>query len=1557
MFKAQSEIISHPVTGSGATCLPGAGGADIANGAIPVSGALKTHALSSNRMCETSGIDTTFTPSNSTGQKITETFALPLKNRRCTEPQLNVDFPTIPNRKLLGGKGMFLTLMKNAGLAVPPFRCIDTGIVQELEALQFDASPLLATLEDGHEFAHATTSLADIRQWIAKMEPAGNPSGNPTTRQQRWLNALSSFIAGPDFYQQISALPIADKIRTIHEDLRTELTKSDCPIIVRSSGVAEDSFGNAQAGKYQSLVHGQADIVATCLKVLASAYRPAVFSPTAPQGMAIILQQCIQCCVGGVGMSYRRIDDRTLVIEWGPGQPKTVVSGQYGITPHGYEIKRNGEQWEATFSPGNPECGFILRANEQGGYEEEWVKFEPAAATTEFIGKDQLSRLVEGGKILEDALLCPVDFEFAIDPDGHVLFLQGRPITCLPGGSYFSMASPPRALDQGTVISDGCGSGLALAISGPVNGSSLPDNVILFCDHGGDWILAPEVLEKIKGIVFRIWANNDHISISLRQEGIPCVGIKQPQWWPDNDAPKWVTLVCGKFQKESGGFLLSGDREQELLSLSESARSDYQTALASLEAWQPAEPEKEPSVARLFSWLGEQNNRLLNFLGADRLIHLCLSRTGAVQLSMHPRRREILQGCDQEISNFMQETEAFLSGYERFVMLGAVTDHNLERQYLAELYQLRNQLALVRTKVEEALTHVRRPFLTDEELPASGSDFQQWLAHCQLLKDHLQRLESLKQVHRIESVHELILWLHKSFLTRLWPVAIASGQGKVSTMIAAESNYFDIVDFSTSQKQPLFDNTCRDALRRFKAKSVTVLNMPDCTRLSIQLLGHASTIDLLEQADNGKQRTFRLCYSEALAHSSKDSRSGKFKRLWFLTQTLSQYQKTSGFNASDIHFNEQAGQVLFEFTHIPDKKDLQRMFVDTLSLLGELRNVDILLSEFNLDESQTKWNMAAISERLNNPAFSATNKFALEHIYWYFTYRWNISIMNHCAQDRAFRHLFEAARALFQAPTDRFDSVLKDQHEADRQTVLMHWLLSDPAKAIPVVNKYVDWLADETMATRLVSQNGHILKYLAPELRSQRAMVFAAIKSNPEAIADAPESFKNDFDLIDYALANTLEDPGKIIAFIGTELSSNPGLFRRLLTTAVENDSRTLSCDEITGYLEQNPEFYQRLLQLVLERTEDDSYQLSRHIFRKNLLNDHQLYRKLVLKLLAQPGDGYILLNFPDLKNDREVVTTAVASYPSALAFAGRKFQADRELVKGAVRNDGESLEFASPELKDDEDIVLAAVENNGRALEYASPELKDDEDIVLAAVVNNGKALEYASERLKADRTIVTAAVKNFGCALFLADKQFRDDPDIVRLAVSDHHPEDCICVQLDQNQLGNMELMSIAVSHKPGNFSFVDIDNEHLVQLAVQEDGCELRYASTRLRGHEPTVWLAVQRDGMALWYASPELKANKALVELAVHNDGMALKFASDALQDCPEVVKLALQQNPLALEFASDKCRNDPELVNIALQNNGNALRYVGDSLQNKPEIIEAAIDNIGPVAVRYIQQFS
>ena len=762
-------------------------------------------------------------------------------------------------------------------------------------------------------------------------------------------------------------------------------------------------------------------------------------------------------------------------------------------------------------------------------------------------------------------------------------------------------------------------------------------------------------------------------------------------------------------------------------------------------------------------------------------------------------------------------------------------------------------------------------------------------------------------------------------------MATASGQGEVRRVATVWNECYDIVEFSRSQDEPLFDNTCRNALKQFDAKSVTVLSMPDCTRLSIQLLNHACTIDLLEQADGGKQRTFRLCYSEPLAHARQENRHGMFLRVWFLTQTLSQYQKNSGFNASDIHFNEQTGQVLFEFTHLRAKKDLQQVVVDILSVLHKLANMDIYFRQLNLDASQTKWSMTAIRERLNNPAFTATNKFALEHIYWYFAVE-KISLKNRCNHDRTIRHLVEAGLIFAKASTYEIEALLEGQSDTCRQTLLWHLLLSHPAKAKRLVNKCFNWLTDETTAMRLVSQNGFILEYLAPEIRNQRAIVFAAIKSHPEAIANTPESFRNDFEIMNYALANAPEDPDELFALIGTELSSNHRLYRRLLTTAVENTASALSCDSIADYLEENPEFYKELLLLAMERTKDDSYRLYGNICWEDLLNDHDLYRKIALKVVAQVSEDNLLEYFPDLNNDREVVYTSVGYDPCALEFAGREFQADKTLVKKAVENMGRVLTFASMDLRDDEEIVLAAVKNDGRALEYASGRLRASPQIVTAAVDNTGRALKYANEH-------------------------FKRHPDYLRLAVN-HHPIFNAYHDLDEVHRGNKELLTIAVLRDPGNFEVANqelSDDEELAQLAVRDHGAMLEHASSRLQGQKRIVELAVQNKGTALEYASPEMQACEDVVKVAVQNSGLALKFANDRLKNSPEVVKLALQQNPLALEFAGDTCRNDPELVNIAVHSDGNALRHVGRALQNNPQIIAEAINSIGAVAVRHIQR--
>ena len=73
------------------------------------------------------------------------------------------------DRSRWGGKGMYLRVLTDVGLKVPPFRCIAGEVWQRLENVPLDLSPLLSALDDGHEFAHNTGSLAMLREWIGRV--------------------------------------------------------------------------------------------------------------------------------------------------------------------------------------------------------------------------------------------------------------------------------------------------------------------------------------------------------------------------------------------------------------------------------------------------------------------------------------------------------------------------------------------------------------------------------------------------------------------------------------------------------------------------------------------------------------------------------------------------------------------------------------------------------------------------------------------------------------------------------------------------------------------------------------------------------------------------------------------------------------------------------------------------------------------------------------------------------------------------------------------------------------------------------------------------------------------------------------------------------------------------------------------------------------------------------------------------------------------------------------------------------------------------------------------
>ena len=1431
---------------------------------------------------------------------------LPLAKRQCFGLD-QANNPDTSSRTRWGGKGMYLAVLQDSGLRVPPFRCIAGRVWRNLETVSLDLSPLLSALADGHEFGQDMGTLAMVREWLGAADQQ---------KQRRWLEATSSFVASGDCYRQLKSQPAVAEIAEARQALTGASGSCEVALIVRSSGIGEDSLGNAQAGKYDSLVHDSGDILKTYLKVVASSYRPEVFVANA-EPMAVIVQHCISCRFSGVVMSYHRCDDNTLVVEYGPGQGRGVVSGQYAINPHRYEIPRG--EGQAVFSAGDAAHGFFLKRNGDGHYGEELAAVNHGSAE---LDDRQLKALREGVELLENRLLCPVDVEFAIDQQGELWFLQVRPVTSLPGGSSFTTPSPVNILDQGVVVSDGCGSGVALEVSG--DETLLPENCMLFADHGRDWMLHANVLVKLRGVVFKRGGHNDHIAITLRQAGVPCMLVSEPQWRP-GPVPEPVTLVCGQFQKNDGGFLLAGDLRQELLNSGDDASPDYQAAMACTAAWQrPVAPDNLVRVDHLFQWLVQCNGRLLDFMGPQRLMHLCLSNRGAVQLSMHPRRAEIIDYCAREIGHFLAEVEAFLSGYKQLLMLGTASDCPEYGQCWGELVPLGEQLAKVCQWVKASLATFTQPFLTNAELPCRDSNLQHWLHSCQQLSGHLIRQVFVRRCQDINSVHQLVLWLHQRFLTMLAPVASASGQGLVQTGLLGEFNKIKFVDFAPAPSQQLLDRTGYNALMMMDADRVTVLNMPDYVQMAIQLQCHACSVELLTQAEGGRERTLRLRYSEDFGRDS--SINGKWRRLWYLVQTLAQSPPAAGPGVPDITYNEHAHQILFEFTRIPSRAAMQNLFVDLLVLLQSLKNLDINLDEFSLDGSQTVWNMSTIQKRLANPAFAEANAHGLAHAYWLMGCRITGSLITPWTHSKELAHLEVTARIFKDASNERIDRLLNAQRDSHRRTVLWHFLLTDPTRATPWVRQWTTWLSDEATAIRLVSQNGFILKFLDPQLRNKRAVVRAAVKCDPEVLEHAPVHFKNDVDIVSRALCNS-RIGADVFRHIGPQLTGDPVICRQLATLAVT--SNFYAADYCAQVMKQDQPFLKKLLLLTFKTIEPS--RIPGWLVNKDVLQDHQLYRQMVLNYLKMSRTVVCLLRFPDFYDDREVVETSINSNPFNLRYASVRLQEDRALVWCAVAKRGLALFHAKDAFRDDFELVLAAVKSDGEALECVSERLQGNPEIVTAALQNKGEALEFASESIRAD-------------------------PHFARLAVFHQQPHASIRSYLPPVFYGDKVLMTMAVERNYTNFKYVSKalrDDNELVRMVLKYHGGQLEHASARLRDDRDMVCLAVASEGQVLQYASRRLREDRDVVALALRNDGMALQHVHQQLKTCVEIVAMAVQQNGLALQFAPVSC-GDKNLVTQALHNNGEALRFVAPVLWHDPDVIAAAVASIGPVAVENIR---
>ncbi|WP_422412860.1 MULTISPECIES: PEP/pyruvate-binding domain-containing protein [unclassified Endozoicomonas] len=962
----------------------------------------------------------------------------PMAERSCRSPAADCS-PC--DREQLGGKGMFLWRMKKAGLSVPAFECVTAQVMNALEQQPLDSHRLDPYLPEICCILKAEPSLTSIRECLNALPPSEQ------TIRNHWLAGLEQFIASDDYYQQVKDSEAAEHIRGLCRQLHR--TSESKPVIVRSSGINEDNYGDAQAGKYRSEVQGEEDIVRTCLKIMASAYRPEVCSEGVPSPMPLVIQQCIDCKYGGVAMSFQSFEDGTIRVEYTKGQPKGVVAGQSGNTPHRIDIYRGDSKEETKsfqFFPGKISSHFILH-KDNNGYSETRIDDGDSQSNDveQQLTDGMISDLREMVTKLEKLLLCPVDVEFAIDHQGRLLLLQVRPVTRLSGGLDFAMPIPEETLAIGEGVSEGyCTGPLWLAQESAAD--SMPEGAIVVARHAQDWMLEPGFLKRAGGFVTATGGFNDHVAILMKQQRKTLMLAGGEFATVVAQVGQKATLACARFNGKPGAFIVVGDMTGKLVSHQSlsSAGSDVPSTKAA-PSWDDLSLSEGAlrQVASGFQWLTDQNARLLAFFASGGGLD-CLANP--VKLSMSPQRsKRLAETCDS-VNLLVHGAEALLDGYGVFLQLAGERRSHSVVSLQDEVPQLINRFEKLKKTIQSGLKRITLPMQASDKGQLSPGIFHQWVADCYQLQSCLQALSPGK-AEWVRSVHELIFALHQRFVKALGQVTLDSGQGRLSKI-----NDITYADCTTwGEEAPLLSPTVA-SINELKSEA-TVVSMDDAFIVTLDLGDHKTVIELFEHAEGGKGRTVRLKFSDKFYSPDGSDAPGKLKRMWFLARLLKAIELDKNADAMKLSCNVVVGEIIVECARMPLVKTRQDIILELMTTLKVISNLDLYLNGKVIFE-RDQWNFNLLEQRLNGDVTTETDRFVFQQCLFVLVHGTRNYITEDCYRLLAnpYQQFIDQARRLAEydcKPVRQLREVLMNDKIADdtRRKLFHHLLTYKPSIA------------------------------------------------------------------------------------------------------------------------------------------------------------------------------------------------------------------------------------------------------------------------------------------------------------------------------------------------------------------------------------------------------------------------------------------------------------------------------------------------------------------------------
>lgn len=405
---------------------------------------------------------------------------------------------------IVGGKNANLGEMLSVGIPVPPGFAI--------------------TAQAYKKFIEATGVADKVYKILAGIDPKDPEQVQEASKKVRSL---------------VESTPVPDDLKNAifeaYEKLSKEVGLALALVAVRSSATAEDLPDASFAGQQETYlnVKGSEDLMEKVRKCWSSLFTPRAIFYRVEKGfkheavlISVAVQKMVNARAAGVLFTIHpatgEADKIVMEANWGLGE--SVVSG--AITPDRYIVDKKTleilERQVATKEVEyvrDPKTGKTIHA-----------KIPPERRNTSCLSDEEVKKLAEFGKVIEQHYGGAQDVEFSIDRDEpypkNIYIVQARAETVWSlkarERTGLKYAMEHRLVTKGLPASPGVGAGVAKVTITPTEAAKFMErgNILVTELTNPDWVpymkLASSIVTDSGGLTC-------HAAIVSREMGIPCI--------------------------------------------------------------------------------------------------------------------------------------------------------------------------------------------------------------------------------------------------------------------------------------------------------------------------------------------------------------------------------------------------------------------------------------------------------------------------------------------------------------------------------------------------------------------------------------------------------------------------------------------------------------------------------------------------------------------------------------------------------------------------------------------------------------------------------------------------------------------------------------------------------------------------------------------------------------------------------------------------------------------------------------------------------------------------